>query len=150
MYYINICILFEIFKICTFFKWKSLVTLYQVVQSFFLIVVADLRGLFTNKCMLYISIPLILFDSALKTWTLDSNINLCALNVILRTVTFSNILQNADHLHILMNKCHSLLVFVIWTIFSRVNNYTTFNVFFFITVHKFWVVDLFFLMIKCL
>lgn len=57
---------------------------------------------------------------------------------------FLNILQNADHLHIIMNKCHSLLVFVIWTIFPRVNNYTTFNVLFFlITVHKFWVVDLF-------
>lgn len=31
----------------------------------FLIVVADLRG-FTNKCMMYISIPIILFDSVLN------------------------------------------------------------------------------------
>lgn len=37
--------------------------LYQVVQSyFFLIVVADLKGLFTNKCMMYTNIRLVLFD----------------------------------------------------------------------------------------
>lgn len=62
MYYIYICILLEIFKICTFFKWKLLVMLYQVVQSyFFLIVVADLKGLFTNKCMMYTNITLVSF-----------------------------------------------------------------------------------------
>ncbi len=34
--------------------------LYQVVQSyFFLIVVADLKGLFTNKCMMYTNITLV-------------------------------------------------------------------------------------------
>lgn len=37
--------------------------LYQVVQSyFFLIVVADLRGLFTNKCMMYINIKRFVVD----------------------------------------------------------------------------------------
>lgn len=38
--------------------------LYQVVQSyfFFLIVVADLKGLFTNKCMMYTNITLVSFE----------------------------------------------------------------------------------------
>lgn len=37
--------------------------LYQVVQSyFFLIVVADLKGLFTNKCMMYTNVALVLLD----------------------------------------------------------------------------------------
>lgn len=36
--------------------------LYQVVQSyFFLIVVADLRGLFTNKCMMYTNITTVIW-----------------------------------------------------------------------------------------
>lgn len=53
MYYKYICILIEIFKICTFFKWKLLVLLYRVVQSYFFLIVADWRGLFTNKCVIY-------------------------------------------------------------------------------------------------
>lgn len=37
--------------------------LYQVVQSyFFLIVVADLKGLFTNKCMTYTNFTFVLLD----------------------------------------------------------------------------------------
>lgn len=36
--------------------------LYQVVQSyFFLIVVADLKGLFTNKCMMYTNVAPFVF-----------------------------------------------------------------------------------------
>lgn len=42
--------------------------LYQVVQSyFFLIVVADLRGLFTNKCMMYTNITTVIW-LAIQGW----------------------------------------------------------------------------------
>lgn len=41
--------------------------LYQVVQSyFFLIVVADLKGLFTNKCMTYTNFTFVLLDFSSK------------------------------------------------------------------------------------
>lgn len=48
--------------------------LYQVVQSyFFSIVVADLRGLFTNKCMMYTNITLVSFER-LRCSTYDTNL----------------------------------------------------------------------------
>lgn len=39
--------------------------LYQVVQSYFFFIVADLRGLFTNKCMMYTNSIFAVFDSKL-------------------------------------------------------------------------------------
>lgn len=51
------CFRDKIFNRFVLFLWKLLVMLYQVVQSFF-IVVADLRGLFTNKCMMYTNITM--------------------------------------------------------------------------------------------
>lgn len=43
--------------------------LYQVVQSyffFFFFIVADLKGLFTNKCMMYTNTTLVLFVLSYK------------------------------------------------------------------------------------
>lgn len=40
--------------------------LYQVVQSYFFFIVADLKGLFTNKCMMYTNTTLVLFVLSYK------------------------------------------------------------------------------------
>lgn len=44
----------------------------SAIIFFFLIVVADLRGLFTNKCTMYTNITLVLFDWSSDSTALDN------------------------------------------------------------------------------